>query len=133
MSSFRGTPMPAAGRKLAALIRSDELIYDHDGHIWRVHSTAQVHDQVVLTIRNELGERSVVEVPLDATLPVPIAGTTEGQRTFLRGAPWFLFAIIVALISWVVEVPIAGGLLLLVVVSVLIGAVAMLTPPRGIR
>jgi len=130
---FRGTSMPAAGRKLAALICSDELIFDGDGRIWRVHSTTQVHDQVVLTIRNELGERSVVEVPLDSTLPVPITGTTEGQRTFLRGAPWFLFAIVVALISWVVEVPIAGGLLLLVVVSVLIGAVAMLTPPRGVR
>lgn len=131
--SFRGTPMPAAGRKLAALIRSDELIFDRDGRIWRVHSIAHVADEAVLTIRNELGERSVVAVPLDSTLPVPVSGTTEGQRTFLRGAPWFLFAIAVALISWVVEVPIAGGLLLLIVVSVLIGAVAMATPPRGIR
>jgi hypothetical protein len=123
----------AAARKLAMLIRSDELIFDDDGQMWRVHSTAHVHDQAVLTLRNEFGNRTVVEVPLDETLPVPVTGTTEGQRTFLRGAPWFLFAIAVALISWVVEVPIAGGLLFLVVVSVLIGAVAMLTPPKGIR
>ena len=133
MSSFRGTPMPAAGRKLAALIRSDELIFDHDGHIWRVHSTTQVHDQVVLTIRNELGERSVVEVPLDSTLPVPITGTTEAQRTLLRGLPWWGFAVAIAVLSWVVEAPINGGLLFLIVVSWLVGALAMLTPPKGIR
>lgn len=125
--------MTAAARKLAMLIHPDELIFDRDGHVWRVHSTAHVHDDAILTIRNELGDRSVVTVPLDSTLPVPVAGTTEGQRTFLRGAPWLLFAIGVALISWVVDVPIAGGLLFLVVVSVLIGAVAMLTPPRGVR
>lgn len=125
--------MTAAARKLAMLIRSDELILDRDGQVWRVHSTTQVHDQVVLTIRNELGERSVVEVPLDSTLPVPVTGTTEAQRTLLRGLPWWGFAVAVAVLSWVVEAPINGGLLFLIVVCWLIGAVAMLTPPRGVR
>lgn len=125
--------MTAAARKLAMLIRSDELIFDHDGQVWRVHSTAHVHDQAVLTLRNELGERSVVEVPLDATLPVPVTGTTEAQRTLLRGLPWWGFAVAIAVLSWVVEAPINGGLLILIVICWIVGALAMLTPPRGVR
>ncbi|MDY1005711.1 hypothetical protein [Curtobacterium sp. CFBP9011] len=125
--------MTAAARKLAMLIRSDELIFDHDCQVWRVHSTALVHDQVVLTIRNELGERLVLKVPLDATLPVPVTGTTEAQRTLLRGLPWWGFAIAIAVLSWVVEAPINGGLLILIVICWIIGALEMLTPPRGVR
>jgi hypothetical protein len=123
----------AAARKIAMLIHPDELVYDHDGHLWRVHSTAHVHDQAVLTLRNELGERSVVEVPLDETLSVPVAGTTEAQRTLLRGLPWWGFAVAIALVSWVVQAPVNGGLLFLIVVCWLVGAIAMLTPPRGVR
>ncbi|PZE89972.1 hypothetical protein DEI95_13205 [Curtobacterium sp. MCBD17_008] len=120
--------MPAAGRKLAALIHTDELIYDRDGHLWRVHSVAHEHDEAVLTIRNELGERSIVQVPLDATVPVPVVPTTPEQRALLRAAPWWGLAFVIGFGSWVVAAPLNGGLLFLVVVLWLCGAFALVTP-----
>lgn len=127
---FRGTSMPAAGRKLAALIHTDELIFDADGHLWRVHSVAHVHDEAVLTIRNELGERSTVQVPLDTVLPVPIIPTTPRQRALLRALPWWAFAMAIAVLTLVLDKPLNGGALFLIVVFWLCGSVALVTPLR---
>jgi hypothetical protein len=117
-------------RKLAALIHTDELLYDADGHLWRVHSVAHDADEAVLTIRNELGERSVVRVPLDATVPVPLVPTTSGQRALLRALPWWAFAMAIAVATFVLDAPLNGGALFLIVVFWLCGAVAMVTPLR---
>ena len=130
---FRGTSMPKTGRKPAGVIRTDDLVIDRDGVVWRVHSVEHAARAVVLTVRNQVGEKGLVGVPYDHEFTVPAAPMSQSARALLRGLPWWVAAVLVALVALVAGAPLNGGALFAIVVLWMAGAVVMVTTPERVR
>jgi hypothetical protein len=133
---FRTTPLPSAGLRRAYQVRTDDVVQDTDGQMWRVHSVHVDDDLVTFTLRNVLGEKALRGMPASTWVTLAERPETAAEfrgRVIERAMPWWIAGVLVALVAAIAEAPTFGGQWLLIFGFWTVGCVRMATTPEQTR
>lgn len=131
------TPMPSGGLYILPrdLQEQDRIELPDIGAVL-VLDVQDAGEFVFVTVSD--GVRLVTTVRLHKRVPVPwfsatVARDLRGVRAVMRGLPWFVLAIVVAVLSTYAGAPLWGGQVAAVIVLWLIGVLRMATTPEVTR
>lgn len=134
---FRTTPMPKSGLSILPkdLQKRDRITVGTLGSVL-VIDVVDGGDYVFVTTSDS--DREITTIRLHKLVPVTwfapsVARDLRALRAVFRGVPWFVAAIAVGVLAWLLHAPFLGGQWAAIVLLWLVGSVRMATTPEVLR